>query len=112
MEERPDELSRHVLQAEFEVRVLVHRVVPGIEGQCPDRIALTLRDFARVDHPGRVARAGGRNGAIERNRRRITESDPWGRGGQHGEGIINRRYPSLIAARRRDSRGIWTGFSI
>ena len=45
MQERPDELPRDVLEPELEVRVLVDRVVPGLEGQRADRIALRLGDL-------------------------------------------------------------------
>ena len=40
VEEGPDELPAHVLEAELEVGVLVDRVVAGLEGQGPDRLAL------------------------------------------------------------------------
>ena len=45
MQERPDELPRDVLEAELEVRVLVDRVVAGVEGQRADRVALPVGDL-------------------------------------------------------------------
>ena len=69
MQERPDELPRDVLEPELEVRVLVDRVVPGVEGQRADRVALLVGDLGGADHARRVAGARGRDGAVERRRR-------------------------------------------
>ena len=69
MERRPDQLTRDVLEAEFEVRVLIDRVVPGIEGERADRVALAVGDLGGRDDARRVARARRRNGAVERLRR-------------------------------------------
>ena len=43
VQERPDELPAHVLQAELEVRVLVDGVVAALEGQRADGLALRRR---------------------------------------------------------------------
>ena len=40
MQERPDELPRDVLEPELEVRVLIDRVMTGVERQRADRVAL------------------------------------------------------------------------
>ena len=45
MQHAPDELSRDVLETELEVRVLVDRVVPGLEGERADGVALPVGDF-------------------------------------------------------------------
>ncbi|MNC88827.1 hypothetical protein D3C83_46900 [compost metagenome] len=42
VEEGPDELPRDVLEAELEVRVLVDRVVAGVERQRADQVALAV----------------------------------------------------------------------
>jgi hypothetical protein len=41
----PDELARDVLEAELEVRVLEDRVVPALEGERADRVALLVGDL-------------------------------------------------------------------
>ena len=67
MQERPDELPRDVLEAELEVRVLVDRVVAGVERQRADQIALpsvtSVRDHARRV-AGRAAAMAPSNGVI------------------------------------------------
>ena len=50
VQERPDELSRHVLETKLEVRVLIDRVVARIERQPADEIALRFGDFRRRNH--------------------------------------------------------------
>ena len=66
MQERPHELPRDVLEAELEVRVLVDRVVAGVEGQRADGVALAVGDLGGADHARRVARARRGDGAVER----------------------------------------------
>ena len=86
VQERPDELPRDVLEAELEVRVLVDRVVPGVEREQANRIALGFGDFIRANHPRRIAGPSGRDGAIVRRGGRRTERDDrWARG-QHWRG--------------------------
>ena len=63
------------------LRVLIDRVVPGVECQRADRVALRIGDFGRADHSRRITRTRGRDGAIERRRRSVrsvTTGDPLG----------------------------------
>jgi hypothetical protein len=56
VEEGPHELPADVLEAELEVGVLVDGMVPGVEGEGTDGIALAGRHLLRPDHAGGVAR--------------------------------------------------------
>jgi hypothetical protein len=49
VEEGPHELPRDVLEAELEVRVLVDGVMPGIERERADRVALGFGDLVRAN---------------------------------------------------------------
>jgi hypothetical protein len=69
VEKRPDELARDVLEAELEMRVLVDGVVPRVEGQRADRVALLFSDLGGADDARRVAGTRCRNRAIEGCRR-------------------------------------------
>ena len=62
VQERPDELPAHVLEAELEVRVLVDRVVAPLEGEGADGLALGGGDLVGLDDAGRVAGASSRDG--------------------------------------------------
>ena len=75
MERRPHQLPRDVLEAELEVRVLIDRVVAGVEGERADRVALAVGDLARRDDPRRIARARRGDGAVERLRRGVAQRD-------------------------------------
>ena len=55
VQERPDELPRDVLETELEVRVLIDRVMAGVEGQRADRVALLVGDLVRADDARRIA---------------------------------------------------------
>ena len=79
MKDRPDELPGDVLEAELEVRVLVDRVVTGVEGQRANRVALPIGDLARGDHARRIAGARSGDRAVERLRGRVAQRDD-GRG--------------------------------
>ena len=57
------------------MRVLVDRVVPGVEGERADRVALAVGDLGGRDDARRVARARRRDGAVERLRRRVAQRD-------------------------------------
>ena len=91
----PHELARDVLEPELEVRVLEHRVVPTLEGEGSDGVALLVGDLGRADHPWRITRAGGGNGAVVGHRRRAAQGDLRGVGGkgQRGHGL------TILAAR-------------
>jgi hypothetical protein len=45
VQERPDELARDVLETELEIRVLIDRVMTGIERQRADRVPLLVGDL-------------------------------------------------------------------
>ena len=83
MQERPDELARDVFEPELEMRVLIHRVVTGVERQRADRVALPVRDLGGPDDARRVAGARRGNRAVERCGRSGSECDDGWRGGEH-----------------------------
>ena len=88
VERAPDELPRHVLEAELEVRVLVDGVVTGVEGELADRVALLLGDLGGGDDARRVAGAGGGNRAVVGHGRRVAQrharrARPGGRSTRH-----------------------------
>ena len=89
VQERPDEVTRHVLETELEVRMLIDSVVPRVERQRADRVALFLRDLCRADDPRRVTRARGGYGAVKRRRRSGSECNEGRCGDEHGARIIN-----------------------
>jgi hypothetical protein len=80
MQEGPDQLPAHVLEAELEVGVLVDGVMPALEGQGADGVALARRDLVRPDHPRGIAGAGGGDGAVVRARRGVAQGDEGGAG--------------------------------
>src|SRR5947207_3003790 len=75
VKERPDELAADVFETEFEMRMLVNRVVSAIERCGADVEALLVRNFLGVDEARRIAGARGGDGGIEGMRKGIPESD-------------------------------------
>ena len=65
MKECPDELPGNVLEAEFEVRVLIDRVMAGVERQRADRVPLLVGDLVGADDTRRIARARRCDRAVE-----------------------------------------------
>jgi len=75
----PDKLAADVLEAEFEMRVLVHGMMAAIERSGADVRALLVGDFFGSDEARRVAGARRGDGGIERMRESVAESDAgWG----------------------------------
>jgi len=72
VQERPHELARDVLEAELEVRVLVDRVMAGVERQRANRVALLVRDFDGRDYSRRIARPCGGDGAVKGRTRSVS----------------------------------------
>ena len=79
VKKRPDELAANVLDSEFEVRMLIHGVMPAIESGCADVEALLVGDFVGSNQARRVAGSGGGNRRIEGMRKGVSECDAWGR---------------------------------
>src|SRR5690606_9785304 len=102
VQDAPDELPRHVLEPELEMRVLEDGMVPAFEGQRPDGVALLLGHLLPRNDARRVAGAGGRNGAVVRRLRCTQEGNAWRRGGQrqsrHGTNSITGRGTSRLWA--------------
>ena len=71
MEKGPDKLTAYVFQAEFEMGVLIDRVMPGIKGQRTNRVALIVCDLVSTDHTRRVAGARGGNRSVKRHAGRV-----------------------------------------
>jgi 2-dehydro-3-deoxy-D-arabinonate dehydratase len=94
VKERPHELAAHVLEPELEVGVLPHGVVPALEGERPDRLALGRGDFIRVDDPWRVAGAGGGYRGVVGPRRGATQRHARG-SGEHGHREARLAEPAL-----------------
>ena len=69
VQERPDELPRDVLEPELEVRVLIDRVMTGVERQRADRVALLVGDFR-----GARSRAANSTYAPQQSRRQTASS--------------------------------------
>ena len=63
-------MTRDVLEAELEMRVLVDGVMAGVERERADGVALLLGDLRGGDHPRRVTGARGGDRAVKRRRRR------------------------------------------
>ena len=74
------------------MRVLIDRVVPGVEGEHANRIALRFGDLIRTDHTRRVTRPGGRNRAVVRGLRRSAEGNDGRTTGKHWK----RNYRALV----------------
>jgi hypothetical protein len=70
--------TANVLDSEFELRVLIHGVMPAIESGCADVEALLIGDFVGSNQAGGVASSGGRNRRIEGMRKGVSERDAWG----------------------------------
>ncbi len=66
VKEGPDELAADVFEAEFEMSVLVDRMMAAVEGGGADVEALLVRDFLGADQARGITGAGGGNGGIER----------------------------------------------
>ncbi len=102
MEEGPDELPAHVLQPELEVRVLVDRVMPRLEGQRTDGVALAGGDLLGPDHARRVAGPGGGDRAVVGTVPRVAQGDDGGTGakGRIHERVVKTSRRGPAAARR------------
>src|ERR1700757_4638496 len=73
VQKRADKLTTHIFEAEFEMRVLVARMVAAIKSGRANIQPLLVRDFVGVDQARRVTGARRRNGGIERMRERIAQ---------------------------------------
>src|SRR5487761_1676369 len=73
VKEGPYKLSAHVLEAKFEMRVLIYGVMPAIKSGRADIDALLFRDFFRANDPRRIARARGSDGRIVWMRERVAQ---------------------------------------
>jgi hypothetical protein len=80
VEKRPDELPADVLEAEFEVRVLVDGVMPAEVGPRTDHHALLFGDLLGSDEVRRIAGARRGHRRIERMREGISQRDARRRG--------------------------------
>ena len=85
VQEGPDELAADVFDAEFEVCVLVNRVMPAVKGGGANVDALLVGDFIRVDEARRIAGARSSDGRIERMGKGVAQCDA-GRPRFHGSG--------------------------
>jgi len=75
VQERPDELPAHIFEPEFEMRVLIDRVVPAEKRPRTDHHTLFFGDFFARDEMGRIARSRRGHCGIERMRKRIAQGD-------------------------------------
>ncbi len=73
VQKRPDELPAHILEPEFEVRVLVDGVMPAEIRSRADRHALLLGDFLGNHQMRRIAGARRRNRRIKRVREGVAQ---------------------------------------
>ena len=80
VEEGPDELAADILEAEFEMGVLIDGVVAAVESGGADVEALLVGDFFGDDETRGVAGAGGGDGGVVGMREGVAEGDA-GRGG-------------------------------
>ena len=76
MQKRPHKLPAYVFHAKFEMRVLVDRVMPAIEGGRANIESLLVRDFVGIDQARGIAGARGGDGRIERVQEGVTQSHP------------------------------------
>ena len=79
VKERPDELAADIFETEFEMRVLIDRVVAAEKSGGADVETLLVGDFFWSDEMRGVASARGSDCGIERMRESVAESDAgWG----------------------------------
>ena len=75
VEKRPHELPADIFEAEFEVSVLVNRVMAAVERRSADIHALLFSDLLGADQPRRIARPCGGNRGVERMRGCVAQRD-------------------------------------
>jgi len=75
VKERPDELAADIFETEFEMRVLIDRVVAAEKSGGADVETLLVGDFFWSDEMRGVASARGSDCGIERMREGVAESD-------------------------------------
>ena len=73
VKERPDELAADVFKAEFEMSVLVDRMVAAVEGGGTDVEALLVGDLLGTDEARGITGAGGGDSGIERVRESVAK---------------------------------------
>jgi hypothetical protein len=79
VEKGPDELAADILQAEFEMGVLVDGVMAAVESGGADVEALLVGDFFGDDQARGIASAGGGYGGIVGMREGVAKGDSgWG----------------------------------
>ena len=76
VQERPHELPADILEAEFEMRVLIDGVVSAEESRRADHYPLLFGDFFRRDQSGRIAGARRRDCGIKRVSEVIAQGNP------------------------------------
>jgi hypothetical protein len=99
VQKRPDELAADIFEAEFEMRMLVDRVVAAEESACTNVQTLLVGDFFGNDKARGIAGAGGGNGGIEGMREGVAKSDAQRSGLNEFAGVLRMEHARLSGHR-------------